>query len=130
MNQQLRQLIRERTGHSCEYCHLSQAVASFAQFQVEHIRAKQHGGTDASDNLALACPRCNAFKGPNLSAIDPLTHEVTLLYHPRQLVWEDHFAQIGIEIIGITPIGRCTVDLLKMNEEERMRLREAMIDSE
>src|SRR4051794_18394911 len=31
---------------------------------VEHIVARQHGGADDPDNLALACNRCNASKGP------------------------------------------------------------------
>lgn len=30
---------------------------------LEHIVPKTHGGTDAIENLALACARCNAEKG-------------------------------------------------------------------
>jgi 5-methylcytosine-specific restriction endonuclease McrA len=30
---------------------------------IEHIVARNHGGTDALENLALACARCNAQKG-------------------------------------------------------------------
>ncbi|HXK07029.1 MAG TPA: HNH endonuclease [Verrucomicrobiae bacterium] len=43
---------------------------------MEHIIAKQHGGPDDADNLALACHRCNLRKGPNLTGIDPQTAEV------------------------------------------------------
>lgn len=30
---------------------------------LEHIVPKNHGGTDALENLAIACARCNAEKG-------------------------------------------------------------------
>ncbi len=30
---------------------------------VEHIVAKNHGGTDDLENLAIACTRCNSEKG-------------------------------------------------------------------
>jgi hypothetical protein len=123
-----KQYVRDRANHCCEYCRLSQLVASYVRFQIEHIRAKQHHGTDELDNLALACPRCNRFKGTNLTAIDPETQEITQIFHPRQHVWSDHFALIGIEIIGLTSIGRCTVELLHMNDEERLRVREAMLE--
>ena len=42
-------------------------------FHVEHIVSKQHGGTDDPGALALACDRCNAYKGPNLASVDPGT---------------------------------------------------------
>jgi 5-methylcytosine-specific restriction endonuclease McrA len=30
---------------------------------IEHVRPRAHGGTDALENLALACARCNSEKG-------------------------------------------------------------------
>jgi 5-methylcytosine-specific restriction endonuclease McrA len=33
---------------------------------IEHIVPKNHGGTDAIDNLAIACARCNIGKGHRL----------------------------------------------------------------
>jgi 5-methylcytosine-specific restriction endonuclease McrA len=35
---------------------------------LEHIVPRTHGGTDAFDNLAIACTRCNAQKGTRLDA--------------------------------------------------------------
>jgi 5-methylcytosine-specific restriction endonuclease McrA len=35
---------------------------------VEHIEPRTHGGTDALDNVALACARCNQQKGARLDA--------------------------------------------------------------
>src|SRR5437016_3905081 len=39
------------------------------RFHVEHIVARQHGGSDTVENLALACPECNRHKGTNLTGI-------------------------------------------------------------
>jgi len=84
MEASLRELVRRRATHRCEYCHLPQAAAPFLTFHIEHIRARQHGGDDDSSNLALACPDCNAHKGPNLTSVDPETEQVVALFNPRQ----------------------------------------------
>jgi hypothetical protein len=41
------------------------------------------------------------------------------LYNPRTQEWQEHFrwSNDGVTIIGITAIGRATVDVLKMNNE-------------
>src|SRR2546427_831274 len=83
--------------------------------RVEHLRALQHGGSDDPANLAFACERCNVFKGPNLSAVDPLTGAVVELFHPRTHAWTEHFRWDGVKIVGVTDIGRATVALLNMN---------------
>ena len=118
-----RRHVRHRATDRCEYCRLPQAAACFFAFHVEHIRAKQHGGDDDAGNLALACPDCNRFKGPNLSAVDPGTGEVVPLFNPRVHSWEEHFEFVGAGILGRTPIGRATVNLLNMNEEVRVAVR-------
>ena len=46
---------------------------------LEHIVPKNHGGTDAIENLAIACARCNAEKGlrhDHKSPDDPKLREV------------------------------------------------------
>ena len=80
MDPATQELVRHRANERCEYCGIRQSSVA-ARFHVEHIIARQHGGTDDPSNLALACDRCNAFKGPNLSAIDTESGNVTL--HPR-----------------------------------------------
>jgi len=54
--------------------------ADKGRFHVDHIIAKQHvGETDDPARLALACNRCNAHKGPNLTGVDSETgdaHEI------------------------------------------------------
>jgi 5-methylcytosine-specific restriction endonuclease McrA len=87
-------LVRERAHHLCEYCLLPQEFSGLT-FHVEHIIAKQHGGSDILENLALACPECNLRKGTNLSGIDPDTNQVTRLFHPREDSWSDHFQKKG-----------------------------------
>ena len=71
MDEALRQFIRERASHRCEYCHLPQDAEPFFAYHVEHIVARQHGGGNDSGNLAFACYHCNSHKGPNLSGLDP-----------------------------------------------------------
>ena len=121
-----RQLVWDRAGSRCEYCHLPQAAIDLT-FHLEHIIAKQHGGDDSLDNIGLSCDRCNHLKGPNLSSIDSLTREVVTLFHPRQQSWDDHFELRGIDIIGKTPAGRATVELLKLNASRRRELRAQLL---
>jgi hypothetical protein len=91
--------------------------------QIEHIIARQHLLDDDPANLALACSLCNAIKGTNLSGIDPLTGHVVLLFNPRKDAWSDHFEFHGPRIVGLTPQGRTTVSLLRMNDQRRLSYR-------
>jgi hypothetical protein len=127
MDQALRDAVRERAGRRCEYCHLPDSIVH-AVFQVDHIVARQHGGSDELENLAWCCSRCNAYKGPNLSGVDADSNVVVTLYHPRQQKWEDHFDLQGSLLIGLTPVGRTTVRLLAMNDNHRVPLRQWLIE--
>lgn len=126
MDEETRERVRRRAGDRCEYCLLRQAHAPFAH-HVEHIIAKQHGGTDDLDNLALSCARCNAFKGPNLSGIDPDSGQLVPLFNPRQHEWNEHFEFRAFWILGRTPTGRTTVYVLGMNETRRLELRALLL---
>lgn len=129
MDQATRELVRERAGNRCEYCGLHQSDLPFLRFHTEHIIARQHGGSDHDSNLALACNHCNLHKGPNLSAIVPQTKQVVPLFHPRRQRWTEHFVQEDIYIIGLTPVGRATVQLLKMNDLSQLELRSQVTPS-
>ena len=72
MDAATRHLVRQRADERCEYCKLRQEHCEL-RHHIEHIIAKQHGGSDDDENLALACHRCNLHKGPNLTGIDPQT---------------------------------------------------------
>ena len=121
-----RRLVRERAGERCEYCTLHQRHSELLQ-HIEHVVAKQHGGLDDADNLALACHRCNLHKGPNLTGIDPESGRIEPLFHPRGDAWETHFERRGALMIGHTPKGRATVQVLNMNDPENVQLRTDLI---
>lgn len=120
------QLVRQRARNRCEYCGLPQDYSAL-RFHIEHIIARQHGGKDGLDNLALACPECNFHKGTNLSSIDPDTGQPSPLFDPRKHVWNEHFKRSGANILGITAIGRTTAWLFEMNSGDRLRLREMLL---
>jgi hypothetical protein len=126
MDAELRALVWQRAGDRCEYCRLRQDHLPLT-LQIEHIIAKQHGGDDEPHNLALSCDRCNAYKGPNLSGIDPDTRQVVSLFNPRTQNWHEHFSLDGATIVGLTPIGRATLRVLNMNAPRRVRLRAALL---
>lgn len=130
MDAATRRLVRERAGDSCEYCGLPQAATPFATFHCEHVVAQQHGGPDDPDNLALACDRCNAFKGPNLATLDPEAGELVTLFHPRRDTWVEHFSLDHGVVHGLTPTGTATARLLNMNDPKRVELRRLWADLE
>ena len=118
--------VRERANGLCEYCRIPQAAYPWT-FQIDHVIAEQHHGKTQMANLALACPRCNRCKGPNLSGIDMQTRQLTPLFHPRRDRWADHFRWRGPRLIGLTPIGRVTVQVLQINHPDDIRLRRTLI---
>ena len=126
MDAATRDLVRHRAANRCEYCLLPQEYSDLTH-HIEHIVAKQHGGTDEVENLALACHRCNLRKGPNLTGIDPATSAVEPLFHPRRDEWTSHFRLRGVLIEGITPVGRASVHVLAVNDARRLELRTELL---
>jgi hypothetical protein len=99
-----------------------------APFQIDHIIARQHGGTDAMENLAFACIHCNRYKGPNIAGIDPETGELKRLFHPRTDNWNWHFRWSGAEVVALTAVGRVTLNVLFMNDPEMIWLRATLAE--
>ena len=128
MDAKTRKLVRRRAGDVCEYCRIPQKATPLIPFHVEHTIARQHGGRDHPDLLCLACDRCNAYKGPNLTSVDPDSGAIVPLFNPRRDVWTDHFLRRGGTIVGLTLTGRATVRLLNMNAPRRVQLREEWLD--
>jgi 5-methylcytosine-specific restriction endonuclease McrA len=54
----VRQQVSQRANHRCEYCGLPN-IFSFQPYQIDHIRAIKHGGSDDLSNLAWTCADCN-----------------------------------------------------------------------
>jgi hypothetical protein len=126
MDAATRRSVRQRAQNRCEYCRLPQSSQPFVIFHIEHVRARVHGGTDDPENLCVACERCNAYKGTNLSGVDSETGHIEHLFDPRHQEWGQHFELSGAQIVGLTPTGRTTVSVLMMNEGRRVQLRAAL----
>lgn len=123
---ELRFQVIRRAGNRCEYCLLHQDFAA-STHQVDHVIAEKHRGPTASDNLALSCTTCNRRKGSDIGALDPETGELARLFNPRTQEWRDHFQIDGYRIVGVTPEGRATVELLQLNSYERLVERAELI---
>jgi HNH endonuclease/testis-expressed sequence 13 family protein len=123
----LRRQVRARVRGLCEYCRCS-ALFTTAAFHCEHIRPREAGGETTLDNLAWACPWCNASKYTKTHAPDPQTGRLVSLFHPRRQRWARHFARSEdfIIIIGRTAVGRATVAALHLNRPELLNLRRVL----
>ena len=126
MDDALETLVWQRSGHRCEYCRFPAAFAE-VPFQIDHVVARQHGGADEAENLALACCFCNRYKGPNLSGVDPATRQVVRLFDPRRQAWEDHFVWDGGVLTGKTGQGRATVQTLNINRPDAVAVRQLLM---
>jgi hypothetical protein len=123
----LKNQVVERAQGTCEYCR-SQVRFATQAFSIEHITPQSKGGETALDNLALACQGCNNHKYNKTESVDPITGENVPLYHPRQQKWEAHFSwnEDFTLIIGLTKIGRATIDALQLNREGLVNLRRVL----
>lgn len=110
----VRQQVRLRAGDRCEYCGLSQSGQE-ATFHLDHVIPLDAGGQTIVGNLALACVSCSLRKAAKTMAIDPASGNEVSLFNPRTMRWRDHFVWHGIEVIGVTDIGRATIDSLELN---------------
>jgi len=122
----LRREIIERAGNCCEYCKLSQDD-NFFTFHIDHIISTKHNGKTETDNLCLSCPNCNLAKGSDIAGADPESGKATFLYNPRKQRWLDHFELGNDKIVGNTPEGQLTVQLLQFNNKERVVERTSLI---
>lgn len=122
-----KKLVAERAGGHCEYCQ-SQVRFAIDSFAVEHIIPSSRHGTNLLDNLAYACLGCNNFKYNKTKAEDPISGELVPLYHPRKQQWREHFTWSNdfTFVIGLTPIGRASVELLQLNREGLVNFRRVL----
>ena len=66
-----RQAVFKRDAHVCRYCGSADA------HHIDHIIPISAGGTDDIDNLAAACPSCNARKGVKVGCACSGCHRLT-----------------------------------------------------
>ena len=124
---ELRRQVIDRAGGCCEYC-LMNTKDRLLPFEIDHIISEKHGGLTDSENLCLACYRCNGFKGSDIASADPETGEATFLFHPRRQRWETHFQLNDATIEPLTPEGRVTVLIIRLNLPVQIAQRIALIE--
>lgn len=114
----LRQKVTISSRNRCGYCLTAQQISG-SQMHIEHIISLARGGTSDEANLWLSCAWCNSYKGAQTHGIDPLSGDEVPFFNPRTQIWSDHFRwnADGIEIVGISPTGRVTVETLRLNNE-------------
>lgn len=122
------QEVIHRAQKRCEYCQCPMDYST-QSFEFEHIIPISKDGKTTLENLALACGGCNGYKSNKQEAIDPNSSENIALYHPRQQTWPEHFcwSKDGLEIVGITPTGRATVNALNLNRSGVKNIRRLLI---
>ena len=125
----LRQQIFDRAEGRDEYCLLPQRVAAH-KHEPDHIIPRQHDGETTTENLALACARCNRYKGYNIGSFDPETGALVPFFNPRLHEWSAHFRLEGGIIQPLTAEGRVTAKMLHFNDPERVEERESLIEVE
>jgi len=98
-------------------------------FEIEHIVPIALGGTNALDNLALACRGCNSRKNAKIAAIDPPSKRMTAFFNPRKEEWKNHFKWTDNfrKMDGKTAIGRVTIISLQLNRLGVVNLRRLMV---
>lgn len=123
-----KQQVGKRAKGYCEYC-MSPSAYAPSIFATEHIIPQAIEINHDLSNLALACNTCNNHKYNKITHLDPVTGKIAPLYHPRKDYWLDHFkwSDDGSLIIGITPTGRATVDLLDVNRQSNINMRELLM---
>lgn len=97
-------------------------------FEVEHITPTSKKGKTILSNLALSCRGCNLTKSDRTEGFDAVSDEIVRLFHPRQDIWKNHFgwAKDFTITIGLPPIGRATVEVLKLNRQGLINQREML----
>lgn len=123
----IRKQVRQRAGDRCEYC-LKPTSVGVAAFHVDHIIPERHNGSSELDNLAWACFACNIAKGTDIASLDPVTRRLTPLFNPRTQLWDEHFEKQGIYLVGKTPVGRVTLQILLLNDESQLDVRQILIE--
>ncbi|MGI8883065.1 MAG: HNH endonuclease [Pyrinomonadaceae bacterium] len=114
----LRRDVTKRAKGFCEYCR-SNSAFSDSPFDVEHIISILFDGKTILENLALSCHGCNLHKSSKIEGFDVVSEETVKLFHPRNDDWNENFtwAEEFSIIVGLTSIGRATVEVLKLNRK-------------
>lgn len=116
--------VSARADGRCEYCHLDSKFSQL-RFVCDHIIAVKHGGENKPENLAFSCPHCNSHKLDNIAGLD-VGNDPVRLFNPRRDSWRKHFQWENGLLLGKSPIGRATANVLCFNSPDRIRVRRAL----
>ena len=121
---ELRRKIRAHFRDHCAYCHTPEAL-TVVIFEFEHISPRSLGGATSFENLCLSCPTCNRYKSDRTFGAGDEQTRMTALFHPHRDAWNDHFSwsEDATELVGLTPSGKATIDTLRMNRLQLIRVR-------
>lgn len=117
-------IVERRASGRCEYCRIHQSLQG-ATFHVEHIIPRSRGGESELDNLAWACPGCNLHKSNRVEVTVTKGSEPVALFNPRLDSWHENFCWDQLRIVGLTTVGKATVEALQLNHDRRILIREA-----
>ena len=121
---QIQRTIRQQFKYRCAYCQTQEALIA-TTFEIEHIKPLSTGGETIVQNLCLACPHCNRHKSDRETFRDPESNQIVALFHPQQQVWAEHYIwnRDTSVLLGITAIGRATLEALEINRPALVNLR-------
>lgn len=124
----VQQRVREQAEERCGYCQ-SQQKYVLGKLEIDHLIPRSQGGTDAEENLWLACRLCNNAKRDQTQGVDPQTGAIVALFNPRTQNWAEHFSwsEDRTRIEGSTPCGRATVVVLQLNNLVAVMVRQAWV---
>ncbi len=124
----LRASVIKRAQGRCEYC-LLRSDDSPISHEVDHVIPEKHRGTTDLKNLCYACIECNRHKGSDFASFDPETGAITRLFNPRKDVWSEYFRLDGVQVVPLSPEGRVTVFVLKLNDAIRVQIRHVFLQA-
>jgi 5-methylcytosine-specific restriction endonuclease McrA len=81
ISEALKARVRALAENQCGYCQSLQKYV-LGILEIEHIIPKATGGSDDEDNLWLSCRLCNAYKGIQTEAPDPISDRTVQLFNP------------------------------------------------
>jgi HNH endonuclease len=124
----LKAKIKAAAKNQCGYCQ-SQQKYVLGILEIEHIISTAAGGSDEEENLWLSCRLCNAYKGIQIKALDPISEQTVQLFNPRTQRWAAHFAwsEDGVYVMGLTPCGRATIVAVQLNNDYAVTVRQSWV---
>ncbi len=119
----IKSALLEMSSGKCCYCECRIDEES-KYMEVEHYRYKDKYEDDVVlwSNLLPSCKRCNINKDDHDTDAEPIVHPVN--DDPRA-----HLELRAYRFYGITPIGRMTIEVINLNERDRLQLKRFKIGS-